>query len=654
MADLSSILSDPNYVNANAETKAAIFDKFSAQDKNFTGANSETQQAIRVKFGLADMAPAQTGTGMPGPRKAPTMGELALSAPPARLLMGAVAPLVGAVQFGANVGDYLNEKMGQKPVVSKAIADWWNSLQTTKERGMAFGEAPGIKPVDVLGGVGTLMTAAAQPSTAVTTGKQILEGMKQGAVVGTALPGTTKISDQAIGGALGTTLGGAAPILIPAAAKALGWMWDATGGRLIQVKAGKIMREIAGDDLAAIQAANASAAPGLTSAQAVQEAGILNPVLQAMGQRAPTSNIASAKAVKEAADVAGRVNQLEAVTPDLAKSLDVRELAAKANYGGARAADELRLAALALKEQESRALAGTAGPTFEAQITPQLQALKGNPVISAAEKTAKDLAATQGINLGKDPMSTLQGLHYMKMAIDAQFKSPTASTALQNYSTAALQNTKTQLLSAINEISPQYTGARMLYSRLSEPVNQAQVLNKMTETLKGSGAAAEKPAQFLNALGQGESALIKRADQNPRFGGVSEILTPEQMAAVNKVSGELKREATMAQLAKDGAEALAGILKERAVTAPGVNATSAVINKVSGILRGRVNDKTLEAVANGMMSGKSANELLATLPAVERNAVLKALAESKVTGAEAGAAVNAMAPRRKNQNALAQ
>ncbi len=52
MADLSSILNDPNYVNANPATKAAIFDKFSALDKNFTGANAETQQAIRVKFGV--------------------------------------------------------------------------------------------------------------------------------------------------------------------------------------------------------------------------------------------------------------------------------------------------------------------------------------------------------------------------------------------------------------------------------------------------------------------------------------------------------------------------------------------------------------------------------------------------------------------------
>ena len=597
-------------------------------------------------FGAAPAAPANTG--IPGERKKPTMGELALASPPARMLMGMATPLVGAVQLGANVGDYINEKIGQKPVVSKAIANWWNDLQAAKERGMAGGEAPGVKPVDVLGGVGTLMTGMMQPSNALTTGKQILEGIKQGAALGVAQPGTTKLSDQAIGGVAGATLGGAAPIVIPAAAKALGWMWDAASGRLIQVKAGKIMREIAGNDLAAIQAANASAAPGLTSAQAVQEAGILNPALQAMGQRAPTSNIASAKAVKEAADVAGRVNQLEAVTPNLAKALSEREAAADVNYAAAREADRLRLAALTAQEQQSRSLAGTAGPTFEAKIAPELQVLKTNPVIAAAEKTARDM----GANLGKDPMSTLEGLHLMKVAIDAQFKTPTAATALQNYNTAALQNAKSQLLGAIDKLSPMYSGARVQYASMSEPVNQAQVLNKMVETLKGSGAAAEKPTQFLNALGQGESALLKKADQNPRFGGINEVLTPEQMTAVNKVSGELKREATMAQLAKDGTEALAGILKERAITAPGVNATSAVINKVSGILRGRVNDKTLEAVANGMMSGKSANELLATLPAVERNEVLRALAESRVTGAEAGAAVNALAPRRKNQNAL--
>jgi hypothetical protein len=53
MAGLQDILSDPNYVNANAATKAAIFDKFAPLDSNFTKANPETQNAIRTKFGVS-------------------------------------------------------------------------------------------------------------------------------------------------------------------------------------------------------------------------------------------------------------------------------------------------------------------------------------------------------------------------------------------------------------------------------------------------------------------------------------------------------------------------------------------------------------------------------------------------------------------------
>ena len=64
MANLLEILQDPNYVNANAATKAAIFDKFAPIDSNYASANSETQNAIRTKFGLsvsttAPVAPQQ-------------------------------------------------------------------------------------------------------------------------------------------------------------------------------------------------------------------------------------------------------------------------------------------------------------------------------------------------------------------------------------------------------------------------------------------------------------------------------------------------------------------------------------------------------------------------------------------------------------------
>lgn len=92
MADLSSILSDPNYVNANAATKAAIFDKFSALDKNFTGANPETQQAIRVKFGVVPAPTPEMST------RDRIMGAIETPfAFGATLGSAAIAPIVGVI-----------------------------------------------------------------------------------------------------------------------------------------------------------------------------------------------------------------------------------------------------------------------------------------------------------------------------------------------------------------------------------------------------------------------------------------------------------------------------------------------------------------------------------------------------------------------------
>jgi hypothetical protein len=601
-----------------------------------------------------------TDTGIPEGRKTATLTEQALATPVARAVLGAATPFVGAVQFGANVGDYLNEKLGQKPVVSKAISDWWNEVQAMKERGMQATSpeaALGAKPRDIIGTVAGMAPALMQPQTAVTTGQQILQGMKQGAVVGTMQPGTNRLSDQAVGGAVGAALGGAAPVALPAVAKAAGWLWDAAAGRLVQVKAGKILREVSGNDLAAIQAANANAAPGLTSAQAVQEAGITAPVYQAAAQRAPTPATAAFIADKAKADAAARVAILEAETPDLATAQAAREAAAGPLY------EQARTAAAKVSPELEKVFGRL--PTGTLEKAADLARMDGRPFIIGETKAAQAVptglldAAGQPI-MKTAPATTAaisgESLHYIKRAL-SDISNASPATGMGKDTQAVARNVLTDYLKAVEskDVLPIYGQARQVFAQESKPVNQAQVLNKMMETLKGSGAANEKPAQFLNALGQGESALLKRADQNPRFGGLKEVLTPEQMGAVNKVSGQLQREAAMEESAKQGKEALASILRERPTTVPGINAASAIMNRVASILRGQVKDSTMEALAKGMQSGKNANELLATLPAEERNAVLKAFSNVKVSGATAGlAGGNALTPVRKNQNALAQ
>lgn len=135
MADLLSILNDPNYINANAETKAAIFDKFSALDKNFTGANPETQQAIRVKFGLAEMpAPAPTG-GIPGTRRAADM----------------------PTQFGRSTAGLLDTAIGNIPAaIVQQVGYAGARLGNTPERATQISQAmaePLRNPVGRLTGV---------------------------------------------------------------------------------------------------------------------------------------------------------------------------------------------------------------------------------------------------------------------------------------------------------------------------------------------------------------------------------------------------------------------------------------------------------------------------------------------------------------------
>jgi len=69
MAKPEEILSDPDFINANAATKQAIFAKHVANDPEFVNANADTQQAIKTRFGFTAPAIAPRAEGMPGPRQ---------------------------------------------------------------------------------------------------------------------------------------------------------------------------------------------------------------------------------------------------------------------------------------------------------------------------------------------------------------------------------------------------------------------------------------------------------------------------------------------------------------------------------------------------------------------------------------------------------
>ena len=166
MADLSSILNDPNYVNANEATKAAIFDKFSAQDKNFTGANPETQQAIRVKFGIVPATAPELSM------REKVMGAIETPfALGATLASGAIAPIAGVIgtltsgKYGTQEGIRAGEQAAKSVMYQPRT-------QVAREALGAIGEF--LQPVTsalppTLGAAGTTINALA-PATLMQAG----------------------------------------------------------------------------------------------------------------------------------------------------------------------------------------------------------------------------------------------------------------------------------------------------------------------------------------------------------------------------------------------------------------------------------------------------------------------------------------------------
>lgn len=533
----------------------------------------------------------------------------------------------------AGMTQYLADKVGAEGV-SKAIAK-------TKEAGKDANFGMFLQPEMWLTGKAA--------GNFINKGGNLLTQSIRAAPVGAAY-GATQAQSEEDNGLAGRAVeglksGATAALATPVGhylAKGAGTLIDVIKGRLADVKGGKILRDVAGEKIDDIMPLLRGAGDDVTAAQAAAPAG--SDKFSALGKVAEKqkSQYFTDLADKQAAN---RVSTLKGVQPDLKEAETARDVASKINYGKAFDEDLTRL-----KEAEKvkQAISLNKGRLFGESPEPLYrvpQEMMENPIVASAAKEATILAKSRGENLG-NPLESLKGLHYMKLAIDNQFKNRGASTALQQYSDDALRSTKARLLSVIEGnssepgISPAYKVARQEHARLSEPVNQSKVIAAITDSLKNP-AGMESSTPFLNVLGKGEDALLKRADQTPRFGGIKDVLTDEQMSAVEKVSQELIRDKKLAERASAGMGELRGILPKDLmdITIPNqLDVKVSMANRAIKLLTGDLNEKTMDKVYNAMRNGKDAAKLMEELPTAERNKVLKFILDNKLTLPISGAA----------------
>ena len=606
MASLADIIEDPNYVNANPATKKAIFDKYAPLDPNYNKANAATQEAIRIKFGVAQSRAAEP-EGMPGPRVEPPAWAkdypgLYRAAVTTRQMVGPTVEMLGGALGGIAGGTAGTFGAGPVGTAVGGITGAGLGYGTAKQGLRAVDVALGLQPPDTLAG----------------EARRAAGGVVEGATYET-------------GGRLAAP---AINYLVQKGVNVAGKAMDI--GQLPNQLAARTARESLGtpQQVAAARAAlQATEAQGLTAQQALARGGVVSPSAQATIEKTvKKTGAVDTRAAIEASQEAARRSTIQNVTPDLQAAVNARRAASQPLY---QAADR---AVVPIDSELTEIIARMPDGTLSQAAL--IAKMEGRPFIMGKTAPAKMVETGVLDASGKPVMREVPGqtaeitgesLHYIKRALgDIAYGSPATTQAGRDTQLAA-RKLLDDYIKVFETKVPEYGQARQIFSDLSAPVNQAQVLKEMVSVLEKPGGG-ERIGPFLNVLGRGEQAMLKRAGGRgaPRYESLNEVLTPDQLAKVREVARQLETEAAVGQQISAGQQRATELIKDELPNyrLPNIfNVFATTANKVLDTLGVKVGKKTIEKMAEASLTAKSFDELLATLPGNERSAVLKAISD---------------------------
>lgn len=238
---------------------------------------------------------------------------------------------------------------------------------------------------------------------------------------------------------------------------------------------------------------------------------------------------------REAANGAARHAAFDKAAGDegaLSAAMTARDDAADVLYGQAFKADAMRqdLARSALQARAPFTGAGLSGAA-EDLSTPGLKELTSRPMFQQAVGDAKRLAANHGVTLD-DPLQSLQGLHYVKLALDDALN-PAAKSAMGRNASGAVMDMRNKLADELAQVSPLYGNARQTFAEMSQPVNAMEAL----QGLKLTNAPGNMTLQKVKNAVDGLEKLRAAPGVSP-----AKSVTPEQMQVLQSIQDDLLRQ----------------------------------------------------------------------------------------------------------------
>jgi len=233
---------------------------------------------------------------------------------------------------------------------------------------------------------------------------------------------------------------------------------------------------------------------------------------------------------REAANAAARNTAFDELAGNqgaIEAAQSAREEAASTLYGKAFTADAMRqdLARTAERARAPFAGAGlSAAP--EDLATPGLRELASRPMFKDAIEAAKKLAANRGHVLD-DPLQSLEGLHYIKLALDDALN-PAAKSAMGRNASGAVMSMRDKLADELAQVSPLYGNARRSFAEMSQPINEM-------EALQGLRLTDARGNMTLAKVGNGIQSLekLRRAPGANNAKSVNEA-TLKKLEAIHK------------------------------------------------------------------------------------------------------------------------
>lgn len=264
-------------------------------------------------------------------------------------------------------------------------------------------------------------------------------------------------------------------------------------------------------------------------------------------------------------------------------------------------------------------------------LRPQIKNLLARPAIQPAISKAKQIFGNESIKLAKE--GDVKGLQLLKQALDDVIeRSGDPASSIGKNQLRGLQTVRKDLISVMEEIAPQLRAADLEFARLSKPISQMQIgrhlEEKLVPALNEMGATgSQRSAAYAKALREADE-LSKRA--TGFAAPLEKMMEPEQLKTMAAVGSDLGRAATHERLAKAGSEkarALVGQIAQQVPAAGMFSPHYSVMRAVINRLEGKVEGKSLDALAEAMQPGnlsKLADAMEGMSPRT-RAAIVKAL-----------------------------